>query len=109
VYGAVFIATKPRMASSFEMQELLQLARKRLELDHRRVGDRNIVLRFAVTLLGFNTMIRLFFSARGSRGKQRVRWDFGGSLVLPESPPNRGFTILTKVMPPALAVGSVLI
>jgi hypothetical protein len=40
--------------------------------------------------------MRLFFSARGSRGTQLVRWDFGGSLVLRESPPNSGFTILTK-------------
>jgi hypothetical protein len=96
VYGAVFIAVEPHMASSFEMQELLHRARKRLELDHRRVGDRNIVRRFAVTLPGFDTMIRLFFSAKGSRGKQRVRWDFGGSLVLPEGRPNSGFTILTR-------------
>jgi hypothetical protein len=32
VYGAVFIAAEPHMASSFEMQELLHLGSERLDL-----------------------------------------------------------------------------
>ncbi len=54
------------MASSFEMQDLLHLGSKRLELGSQRVDDRNIVRLLAVTLLGFDTMGSLFRPETGT-------------------------------------------
>jgi hypothetical protein len=62
------------------MQELLHLGSERLDLGSPRVCGWNDVRRLAVTLLGFDTMVSLFFGPRRTGRKQRVLRNLGLSV-----------------------------